>query len=387
MSFFTVTHQSKRPGSRARLSSIRTAHGIVQTPAFVPVATKGSIKSLTPQQVDDVGVQAAFVNSYHLVVHPGPQVIRSHGSIHTFSALSHTLLSDSGGFQVFSLARSAREGRLRDGSSALLVSLTDEHVLFRSLYDGSLIDFSPESSMQYQTDIGADLMMAFDECTYHGATHEYTKKSMDRTHTWLTRCLGYATSHARTDFPQYLYGVIQGGGYEDLRIQSARFVEQMGTPGVAIGGVSVGESKAEMRAQVAWVSKHLPDDRPVHLLGVGHRDDIIDLVGYGIDTFDCVEPTRLARMGVLLQSPTYELITSKSHEKQGSIDIHAHSYREDTRLVDSPSSSVRQYSYAYLHHLFKQREILGYTIATMHNLAVMERLMTMIRELIAGDKL
>ncbi len=382
MKFFHVDHRSTKPKSKARTGHITTAHGSILTPAFVPVATKGTLKSLTPLQAQEICLQASFVNSYHLVVHPGTEIIRKAASIHTFSGMHWSIFSDSGGFQVFSLAQKARRGKFRDGEETILVSLGEDKVVFRSLYDGTLIEFTPESSIQHQVNIGADMIVAFDECTYYPATHAYTAKAMHRTHEWLMRCIQYKKSHTR-DYPQYLYGVIQGGDFEDLRIESARFVCSQGTEGIAIGGVSVGESKTEMRNQVRWVSGQLPPEKPVHLLGVGQIDDIIDLVQYGIDTFDCVEPTRLARMGVLLEVVNIE--KPQSEWRTARHEIHTHSYASDLRAIESPAVYVRQFSYAYLHHLFKQKELLGYTLATMHNLAVMEQLMQRIREEIERD--
>lgn len=383
MSFFQVNHRSSKASSRARTGLITTAHGVIQTPAFVPVATKGTVKSLTPLQVKEIGVQTSFVNAYHLAVHPGTQLISQYGSIHNFSGMHWPLFSDSGGFQVFSLAKKARRSKFRDDEEAILVSLGEDKVVFRSLYDGTLIEFTPESSIQHQIHIGADMIMAFDECTYYPATESYTRKAMQRTHDWLTRCVEYKKLHDREDHPQYLYGIIHGGDFEHLRVESAKFVCSQDTPGIAIGGVSVGESKEEMRNQVRWVSDYLPKDRPVHLLGVGQLDDIIDLVEYGIDTFDCVEPTRLARMGVLLTIADIE--KSISQWKIVKIEISSNNYANSTENVESPSKYVSKFSYAYLHHLFKQKELLGYTLATMHNLAVMEQLMQRMREEIEGN--
>lgn len=234
-------------------------------------------------------------------------------------------------------------------------------------------------------EIGADINMAFDECTYHPATHEYAEKSMKRTHDWLTRCISYRSTHTHPEYQQYLYGIIQGSMYEDLRRQSAEFVTKQRIDGVAIGGVSVGESKQDMRDQVAWIRDCLPTDKPVHLLGVGHIDDIIDLVHHGIDTFDCVEPTRLARMGILidladLDKPVAEW---KSHE----IDITQNSYRAVTEKAIIGLANNPPVTFSYLHHLFKQKELLGYTYATIHNLIQMERLMNRIREEIEEDRI
>lgn len=448
--FFKVLKRSK--ASKARLGEINTSHGVIKTPAFVAVGTKGTIKTLTPDLVKSIGTQVAFVNTYHLVSYPGSEVVEKADGIHKYSGLNMPLMSDSGGFQVFSLARnktrssnffhtrvSPRQRRgplesekitstsflngqkkadVRGEEEPILVKISDDGVKFRSTFDGRLIEFTPEKSIEYQMMIGADINMAFDECTYYGASHEYTEKAMERTHNWLKRCIDYKkfqlsvgsfqldkNEKFKMKNNQYLYGVIQGGVYEDLRKKSAEFVVSQNTDGVAIGGVSVGETKKEMRDQVRWVADYLPKDRPVHLLGVGHIDDILDLVKYGIDTFDCVEPTRLARMGILYKarhqnflSPVgplstlwktsqvaKNLVPSLSEE----IDITKSIYKNNLEPVDVDCDCYvcKNFTKSYLHHLFKQREILGYTLATYHNLWIMEKLFDKIRELIVENKI
>lgn len=434
--FFEILHYSKK--SKARLGEINTVHGKVKTPGFIAAATKGTIKTLTPDLVKNIGIQAACFNTYHLVTHPGVDIIAKAGGIQKFSGLNIFSMSDSGGFQVFSLARSRdlgskflsqnklrrknssplsldRKADIRGDEQPFLVKITDDGVNFRSTYDGKLLEFTPEKSIEYQMEIGADINMAFDECTYYPATHEYTEKAMKRTHEWLKRCISYKTRqgnfyHTRVS-PlhgpleskkialassvsnyQYLYGVIQGGIFEDLRKKSAEFVASQDTPGVAIGGVSVGEAKREMRDQVKWVADYLPKNRPVHLLGVGQMDDIIDLVKYGIDTFDCVEPTRLARMGIIHQmnEVRHQIFNQKlvSHPLEN-LDINKSVYKNKLESVDVDCDCYvcKNFTKSYLHHLFKQREILGYTLATYHNLWTMEKLFETIRELISQDKL
>jgi queuine/archaeosine tRNA-ribosyltransferase len=447
--FFKVIHNS--PESKARLGAISTENGAIKTPAFVAVGTKGTVKALTPDLVKSIGTQAAFVNTYHLMTHPGAEIIERAGGIHKYSGLNMPLMSDSGGFQVFSLARTktsqnnfyhtrvsplrdplesekitfasslkeTRKADVRGYEKPLLVKITDDGVKFRSTYDGKLIEFTPEKSMEYQAAIGADINMAFDECTYYPSSHDYASRAMNRTHRWLERCIDYVKSqkskvktttqklkienldiensmkieNGKLKINQYLYGVIQGGTFEDLRKKSAQFVVKQNTPGVAIGGVSVGETKREMRDQVRWVSDYLPKDRPVHLLGVGQMDDIIDLVKYGIDTFDCVEPTRLARMGILYKMSNIKLqMTNKFiilNDKDLTIDITRTEYKNNLEKVDVNCNCYvcNNFSKSYIHHLFKQREILGYTLATYHNLWTMERLFEKIRELIENDEL
>ena len=457
--FFSVKHFSRlRQGfggqaktSKARLGEIITSHGEIKTPAFISAATKGTIKSLSSQLIKEIGIQAGCVNTYHLVTHPGAEIIGKAGGIHKYSQLNMPLMSDSGGFQVFSLAKDSktrhhvfstasprqrrgprrlsqkqvssfsnvtRKANIRGDEQPLLVKISEDGVKFRSTFDGELIEFTPEKSMEYQRQIGADINMAFDECTYYPATYEYAEKAMERTHKWLLRCIKYKENSIPKFFDgkqktlpagrqgaknlvsslsknqQYLYGVIQGGTFEDLRKKSAEFVVSQNTPGVAIGGVSVGESKKEMRDQVRWVSNYLPKDRPVHLLGVGQIDDIIDLVKYGVDTFDCVEPTRLARMGRIYQVKKAQCQNFLSPVGVGvpsrldyNIDISKSIYKSDLSPIDESCNCYvcANFTKSYLHHLFKQREILGYTLATYHNLWVMEKLFEKIREMIGND--
>lgn len=389
---FKVHHKSTR--SKARIGTIQTSHGEVQTPTFVPCATKGTLKGILPEQIPQMNVQLMFVNTYHLVTHPGSNIIEQAGGIHTYSKLPTPLMSDSGGFQVFSLGKTERRvSKLRGDTNEepLLVKISEDGVKFRSVHDGALIEFTPESSIKFQQEIGADLMMAFDECTYLNATHEYTEKSMNRTHDWLLRCMTAVSGQKsavrnklKTDIrqptTQYLYGIIQGGQFEDLRKESAKFITKQDVDGVAIGGVSVGETKDEMRKQVEWCSEFLPDDKPVHLLGIGQLDDIRDLVKHGIDTFDCVEPTRIARIGRV-----YQWNTHKTNE----IDIHRAIYKDNFEKIDQSCDcwSCVNFTKSYLHHLFKQRELLGYAIATFHNVYTVERYVSHLREQIALNKI
>lgn len=438
--FFQVLEKSKK--SQARLGKIQTEHGVIKTPAFVPVATKGTVKSLTPKQIKEIGVQVSFVNTYHLVIYPGVDIIEKSGGIHQMAKLDYPLMSDSGGFQVFSLARNNRaqfrnflsphskKANVRGEEQPLVIKIDENGVIFRSTYDGKTIEFTPEKSMEYQKKIGADLNMAFDECTYYPATHEYAEKAMERTHQWLERCVSYKRTNyqvpSSNEFSnsnekmkivnslknencklktnQYLYGIIQGATFEDLRKKSAKFIASQPVDGVAIGGVSVGETKKEMRDQVKWVADYLPKDKPVHLLGVGQFDDIIDLVKYGIDTFDCVEPTRLARMGIIYQSgrglsrffsrqcsgePARCRDPLNLDTRPQKIDINKNTYNDNLEPVDKNCQCwvCQNFSKAYLHHLFKQREILGYTLATYHNLFIMERFMELIRQAIEKNQL
>ncbi len=451
--FFKVLYQSKK--SKARLGEITTTHGVIKTPTFVAVGTKGTVKGLTPDLLKQIGIQVAFVNTYHLVTHPGADLIYQAGGIHNYGKLNMPLMSDSGGFQVFSLAKSknqlvinetlvkdnkvrrrnfltqlrllhpksarnlsssslksSKKVDIRGEEQPILVKITDDGVIFRSIFDGSLIEFTPEKSMEYQMKIGTDINMAFDECIYYGCSYDYALKATERTHRWLKRCMDYKVrqhvflstspslkagnrlpSHRlQKQLPslkQYLYGVIQGGVFEDLRKKSAEFVVSQKTDGVAIGGVSVGETKKEMREQVKWVADYLPKDRPVHLLGVGQIDDILDLVKYGIDTFDCVEPTRLARMGTIyqLKIKNLKLKLNKFVPSIEEIDINKSVYKYNLEPVDISCDCYvcKNFTKSYLHHLFKQKELLAYTLATYHNLYVMEKIFQLIRKMIEKD--
>ncbi|MCX7880987.1 MAG: tRNA-guanine transglycosylase [Patescibacteria group bacterium] len=418
--FFQILHQSKK--SRARVGEINTFNGIIKTPSFVAVGTKGTVKSILPLLLKEIKTQCAFVNTYHLVTHPGVEIIEKAGGIHKYTGLDIPLMSDSGGFQIFSLARKKSQiSNLKSQNYNLkfkinneekepfLIRISDNGVRFRSVFDGSIIEFTPEKSIEYQKKIGADIIMAFDECIYYGADYQYTKKATERTHRWLLRSIDKFKSLRVNELKslkarnknlknsknfknplnkiiknQYLYGIIQGGVYEDLRKQSVEFVVSSNVDGVAIGGVSVGESKKEMREQVRWVSGFLPKDKPVHLLGVGQIDDILDLVKYGIDTFDCVEPTRLARMGTIYQikNQKSKIKSYNSKSKINQIDILKGKYRFDLSKVDENCDCYicQNFNKSYLHHLFKTRELLAYTLATYHNLWVMEKLFEWIRE-------
>ena len=375
MAFFKVTQRSKK--SKARMGVITTQHGSIQTPSFVPVATKGTLKSIPPNQFQEIGVQVAFVNTFHLTVHPGVDIIKKFGGIHKYARLDIPLMSDSAGFQVFSLGdgKQNKAVKTREGDQAPLEKIEEAGVRFRSPRDGTRMIFTPEISMQNQEKIGADLLMAFDECIYHGATYDYTKNATDRTHRWLVRCI---QAKKRTD--QYLYGIIQGGVFKDLREESAQFVSQQNIDGVAIGGVAIGESKREIREQVRWVAPYLPENKPVHLLGIGQIDDIKDAIGYGIDTFDCVEATRLARNGI---------IYTKAGKKYDRLDITKVAYQADKKALQQTCAcyACKNFSRSFVHHLFKEKELFGYYLASYHNLHFFAEFFREIRRDIKSGKL
>jgi len=396
---FKIFKKSKK--SQARLGLLKTPHGEVKTPAFVAVGSKSSVKSLTQEDLDKIGTQMIFVNTYHTVLSPGVNIIQKAGGIHKFSGIKQPIITDSGGFQVFSLRRETMQKRnvtqnyvkiANDDSQAepLLLKISKDGVEFRSPIDGKKLFFTSEFSIEAQQKIGGDLIVAFDECTYYGASYEYTKKAMERTHEWAVRSLKASKLKVQSQKlkvnEQRLFGIIQGGLFKDLRQKSAEFISSLPFFGLAIGGVSVGETKKEMREQVSWVMEVIADDkRPIHLLGVGEIDDIFDAIKMGVDTMDCVIPTRHARMGKLYQVKSQKLKV-KSYEE---IDIFKSKYKDDLKPIDKHCQcyTCKNFTRAYLHHLFKQRELLAYRLATIHNLYFFEKLFEDIRNLIKNDKL
>lgn len=371
--------------SKARLGVLHTPHGDILTPSFVPVATKGTLKSIPPKDFKDIGVQVAFVNTFHLSLHPGGKVLEKFGGIHTYAGLSIPLMSDSAGFQVFSLGRPNKKRkylsiRSNEDKDPMLLKIGEDGVSFRSPTDGREIVFTPEFSIEEQGRIGADIMMAFDECIYNGADKEYAREATQRTHEWLLRCIktkgGPSTRSARSGLQQFLYGIVQGGMYKDLREESAKFVSKQDISGIAIGGVSVGETTKEMKDIVNWVVPYLPEELPRHLLGVGRLEDIEYFVKQGMDTFDCTEPTRFARNGTVFV---------KNKGKIGRVDVRRSVFLKQKGPIEKGCLcyTCQNFSLSFLHHAFKERELLGYYLATYHNLFFFEREFKRIREQIA----
>jgi tRNA-guanine transglycosylase len=385
---FQITARDKK--TKARTGVIHTAHGVVKTPAFVPVGTQATVKSLSSEDLKEIGVQLFFVNTYHMYLRPGLDVIKKFGGLHQFMNWPSPLISDSAGFQIFSLGGEAhRQRRMRMSGTeveAPLVRINEEGVTFRSHLDGSEHVFTPEKSIEAQSILGADIMIAFDECTYFPATRQYARQAMERTHRWALRSLRSAQSKQREY--QALYGVVQGGIYEDLRRASAQFIASLDFPGLAIGGVSVGESKKEMTDVLDWVVPLLPDEKPRHLLGVGEIDDIFALVERGIDSFDCVMPTRIARMGFVLAKLKTKNSKLKTYKGRYYIDINKAKYAEDKSPLDENCGCwvCHNYSRAYIHHLFRAKELLAYRLATFHNLCFMEEMMSQVRTAISRGR-
>jgi queuine tRNA-ribosyltransferase len=340
--------------TEARLGRIDTAHGAVSTPVFMPVGTQGTVKALMPETLREVGAGMILSNTYHLYLRPGHQLIRDLGGLHRFMHWEGPILTDSGGFQVFSL------GALR--------KITPEGVLFQSHIDGSRHVLTPELAVSIQESLGSDIMMCLDECTPYPATHRQAEDSLALTLQWAGR-----SRAVRQRSDQALFGIVQGGMYLDLRKKSVEALTAMGFDGYALGGVSVGEPKDSMMSVVAGTAPLLPSDRPRYLMGVGTPADIVTCVGQGIDMFDCVMPTRSARNGLLFTN----------HEK---VVIKHARYREDPLPIDSLCDcyTCKNYSRAYLRHLFMAGEILAMVLNTIHNvrhyLALMERIRAAIHE-------
>ncbi len=366
--FFKVLANDQQ--SNARVGKIKTSHGQILTPAFIPVGSQATVKSLTPQDLKEIGSQVFLANTYHLYLRPGVKIIEKFGGLHKFMGWSGPLMTDSGGFQVFSLGKGE------------LVKIDYNGVTFHSHLDGSRHYFTPEKSIKIQQQLGADMIVAFDECAPYPTSHKYAEMAMKRTHRWALRSLEASRNKvSKKQKGQFLLGVIQGSVFKDLRQQSAEFIRAQDFDGLGIGGVAVGESKKEMVSVLDWVMPVLDKDeksRPVHLLGVGEIDDIFLAVEKGIDMVDCVMPTRLGRMGWILSK------NPKLKNKDFRYDITKPEFAGD-RGAPEPGCTCylcQNFSRAYLHHLFRARELLAYRLATYHNLFFIEQLFAKIREAI-----
>jgi queuine tRNA-ribosyltransferase len=346
--------------SAARRGTLRLPHATVETPVFMPVGTQGTVKAMTWEMVSGLGYRLVLGNTFHLYLRPGSDRIARFGGLHTFVGWDGAMLTDSGGYQVFSL---------KD-----LRTITESGVRFRSPVDGSYHDFTPERVMQIEHDLGADIIMAFDECPPYPATHEYARLSMERTHRWAERCL---TEHERLgggSSGSLLFGIVQGGVYEDLRRRSALEISALPFPGIAVGGVSVGEPPEEMRRVLGLTMPYLPIDRPRYLMGVGTPLDLLDGILQGVDMFDCVLPTRMARNGTMFTSRgRVQISNARWTDEQGPIDP------ECACLV------CRKHSAAYLRHLHQTKEIEASVLSTYHNLAFYAQLMSDSRAAIERD--
>jgi len=350
-----ILKESKQ--TKARLGKLHTPHGTVDTPVFMPVGTQATVKAMTPEELKDIGAQIILSNTYHLFLRPGHELIAEAGGLHKFMHWDRPILTDSGGYQVFSL------GDLR--------KISEEGVNFRSHLDGSSLFLGPETAMEIQMALGSDIAMAFDECTPYPSTYEYARNSLERTSRWAERCL--RAHHSRD---QAVFGIVQGGMYQDLREQSARELTALDFPGYSIGGLSVGEPKAMMYEVLDYTVPLLPREKPRYLMGVGSPDCLIEGVIRGIDMFDCVLPTRIARNGTVMTSRGKLVIRNAEHTR-------------DMRPLDPECDcyACKHFSRAYIRHLFKADEILGLRLTTVHNLHFLLKLMENIRLAIRQDNL
>lgn len=348
----------KSSDCHARLGKITTPHGEIETPIFMPVGTRATVKAMTPEEVKDLGAQIILSNTYHLYLKPGHDLVEEAGGLHKFMNWKGPILTDSGGFQVFSL------GELR--------KIKEEGVEFRSHIDGSKHFISPEKAIEIQNSLGSDIMMCFDECVSYPAEYEYTKQSMERTSRWAKRCKDFHKDWDR----QGMFGIVQGGMYRDLREQSARDLIEMDFSGYAVGGLSVGEPMELMNEVLDYTVPLLPEDKPRYLMGVGSPDYLFEAVIRGIDMADCVLPTRIARNGTAMTS-------------QGKVVIRNAKYSRDFSPLDPECDcyACKNYTKAYIRHLFNVDEILALRLTTIHNLRFLIKLMENIRSAIKEDRL
>lgn len=344
--------------SGARLGKVHTPHGVIETPIFMPVGTLATVKTMSPEELKQMDAHIILSNTYHLFLRPGHELIREAGGLHQFMNWDRPILTDSGGFQVFSLSKMRK--------------ITEEGVEFRSHLNGDKLFISPEKAVEIQNAFGSDIMMAFDECPPYPADYDYVKQSLERTTRWAERCL---KSHARPN-DQSLFGIVQGGVYEDLRKQSALELTSMDFPGYAIGGLSVGEPKHLMYSALEWTVPLLPANKPRYLMGVGSPDALIEGSIRGIDMFDCVLPTRIARNGTTMTSEGRLVVRNAKYARDfGPLDPNCDCY------------TCRNYSRAYIRHLLKAEETFGIRLTTYHNLHFLLSLMRKVRQAIWDDRL
>ena len=385
MKSFTFKVKNQSSNSMARVGEIITPHGKIQTPVFIPVGTKATVKALTPEMVDQAGAQAVLANTYHLYLEPGDDLVAKAGGLHSFMNWNKPIVTDSGGFQVFSLGSGLNGGISKivsknenDKEKSRLkkpffssVKIDEEGVTFPSFKDGSFHTFTPEKSVNIQQNLGADIFFAFDECTSPLADYEYQKQAADRTHRWAERCIERHKSNKEAFERQALFAVVQGGRFKDLRKWSAETLKEMSFSGFGVGGSF---DKEDIDTAVRWVTEELPEDKPRHLLGIGTPKDIFGAIENGVDMFDCVSPTRLGRNGTLF-----------THS--GPLNIRNGEYRSDFSPVDSDCDcyTCKNYSRAYLSHLFRSKEMLASTLGSLHNIRFLLSMVDSIRDSICND--
>ena len=373
----------KKAGALMRAGIIHTPHGDILTPAFITVGTKATVKALTPSEIKETGSQVVLSNTYHLFLRPGSEIVKKAGGLHEFMNWSGPMITDSGGFQVFSLGEAMGKGiskitshddELRESPNKEdiepVARITDDGVYFKSYIDGVEHYLTPEKSIDIQHDLGADIIIAFDECTSPHASYDYQKQALERTSNWAKRCVAHHLAKPN-HLKQGLFGVVQGGKFEDLRRQAAKEISEMGFDGFAIGGSF---SKDDIGTSVKYVNEILPEEKPRHLLGIGEPLDIFIGVENGCDTFDCVTPTRNARNGGL-------------YTKDGRINIFNSAFREDFTPIESDCGcyTCKNFTKAYLSHLFHAKEILANTLASIHNVYFIVNMVKQIRQSILDD--
>jgi queuine tRNA-ribosyltransferase len=376
---FKILKKSKK--SKARLGIIKTEHGEIETPCFVPVATQGTIKGLMPHQViEDTKSQVLICNTYHLMLKPGADIIKKNGQLHSLMNWPKPLMTDSGGFQVFSLGfgrdygvgkilTDKSQAEVKVGAQPSFLKITEDGVHFRSIVNGDKLFLGPKESIEIQEKIGADIMFTFDECTPPIANYDYTKRSLEKTHRWAKDCLDVKKTN------QSLYGIVQGGKYKDLRKESAQFIGSLPFDGFGIGG-EFGDSKEMMTSMLRVVLDELPEEKPRHLLGIGKLEDIEKIIKEGVDTFDCIVPTRFARHGVAFTS-------------KGKLDLKKSKFLKENKPLDKDCSCrvCKTYSRSYISHLLKAKEMSGMSLLTIHNLYFFNSYVESLREKIEKGEL
>lgn len=381
---FTYVRPSKK--NKARLGVLKTPNGTIQTPAFIFCATKAAMKAVSPQEMANAGTQIILSNTYHLMLQPGPEVVAAGGGLHKFMGWKGPMLTDSGGFQIFSLGHGSVadeiKGKRQNLRPKTLIKINEEGAKFKSYINGQTYLLTPERSIEIQRLLGPDFAVVLDECTPFHVDKRYTERSMRMSHRWALRSLNEFKKH--DNGKQKLYGIIQGGVYQDLRKESCDFVNSHDFYGHAVGG-SLGANKEQMYDVVALTTELLSPDRPIHLLGIGGIRDIFNGVAHGIDTFDCVHPTRLARHGGALVKPH----NMPEDTKREHINLRNSRYRLDFTPIeaDCDCSTCTHFTKGYIHHLLKAQELLAYTLITIHNVRYMNRLLEAIRQAIHDDRL
>lgn len=362
---FKIKH--KDSNSLARTATFKTPHGIIHTPVFMPVGTKGTVKTLSPNDLKKLNAEIILANTYHLYLRPSEKVIKKSKGLHKWTAWDRPMLTDSGGFQVFSLSQEKGQNQNKDFKTT--VKIDENGVEFKSHIDGSKHYFTPEKAIQIQHDLGADIIMAFDECAKANSSKEYFEKAMIRTHNWASRCKKeHEQLSKKSRSKQALFPILQGGLYKDLRIKSAKFTNSLDLPGNAIGGLSVGESKEKMYEIIETVIPHLTEKKPRYLMGVGTPEDLLECVERGVDMFDCVHPTRMGRHGAFWT-------------ESGRFSIKSEKFKKDFSplMKNCDCETCKSHSKSYLRHLIIENEILGLRLMTIHNLHFLLNLMQLCR--------